>query len=193
MKFGIKRSVASLAVAGGAAALLFGGGAVSTAFSSDAGGSIAASGATVSLASSATDNMAISNLVPGGSVSAAPFTVNNNSTTPADLWLTAVGFNSTAGSPNAADVTVNIQDTNTNTGSGGVSLYNGSLTGLVGANTELGNPFPPNLQQNIVVTFTLSQNAGNSWNGAAATVPFTLHLQDASGTDNNTFVTTSNG
>ena len=39
---------------------------------------------------------------------------------------------------------------------------------------------PSGWLQHMTITFTLAQAAGNEWNGATASVPFTIHIQNAS-------------
>jgi hypothetical protein len=201
----LRTGLLALVATGGAAALVFGGTAASTAFSQDASGSITANAATVSMT---TSNMTttLSGLAPGGSASTTLY-VKNTSTTPAAFYLTNVGFTPTkAGSsgnnPTSNLITVTVTDT-VPSGSGTATypiLTDVPLNNLIGQNTLLtpsslitsGTGTPPNQLQTLTVTFTLAQNAGNNWNGAQAKVPFTVHLQDISGTDASGFVATHN-
>jgi hypothetical protein len=130
----------------------------------------------------------------------------NTSTTPAAFYLTNVGFKPTkagtsGNAPTSNLITVTVTDTVTGQYAGTYPILTAvPLTYLMSHNTPLtpsnlisnGTGTPPNQLQTLTVTFTLDQGAGNNWNGAQAQVPFTVHLQDISGTDAAGFVATHN-
>lgn len=188
----IKQGVIALIAAGGTAGLLFGGTAVSTAFTSEQNGAATVAADHVGLGLT-NGTFSVSGLLPGQTVTdSKPVMVDPSSSNAATaLYLLGgtwtINQAGTGGNPNPADLTVNISIPSL----GFSKSYNESA--LAGHTRLLYSGIPKNTGPlSATVSFTLAQAAGNDWNGAQVTIPYTLHLQDIAGTDANGYVATSN-
>lgn len=187
----IKHALVALVATGGTAGLAFGGSAVSTAFTAQQTVNATVGGASVKL--SADSSFAIANLVPGGHQSTS-FNVKTSTTTTTDMYVNVGNpYGETAGSngqpPNMKDLYFQVKDTD-----GYVNTPTYNWAQLNNHWTQVAQSIPAGTYtDSVTVTVWLAQSAGNDWNGAAGTIPVTLHLQDNSGSDANGYVATSNG
>lgn len=186
----IKHGLVALIAAGGTAGLLFGGSAVSTAFTAQQSGTASVSADTVSLTTSGTID--VGGLLPGGTTAPSQLTVDpSGSNTATALYLIggnwSVVHDGSSGSPQPADLTVNVSIPTLNwSKSFNESSLMGHVIGLYSGIPAKTRPIT------VDVSFSLAQGAGNDWNGAEVQIPYTLHLQDISGTDNGHYIAPSN-
>lgn len=180
---------AAVAVAGGTVFALFGGSAVHTQFSATAGGTATASGAHVALSVNANQNaggdFSCSQLVPGATPSSPWPTEADNGYCSITLTLTNNGnanevLSIAYSSPDASQTTSGI-DNSTDLGylyfsydyptqAGPFPYYtNGSPTGLYSFGT-----FTPGESKNVTLTITLAGLAGNEWDNATVSIPYTV-------------------
>jgi hypothetical protein len=174
----IKAIIIGAAATAGVAGIAFGGTAVSTAFSADSSASVAATGAKVAM-TTLDKNMTLTDLVPGVAQTAT-FTVTNTSTIGSALSLTDVKFvtgnwGSNNQPPTASALKVSAA---LKIGSQSYPIFtNQPLTTLEAGPLSLGNLPKGTQSADVAISVTLDPNAGNNWNGASASLPFTLHLQ----------------
>ncbi len=188
----IKQGLIALVAAGGTAGLLFGGSAVSTAFTSEQSGAATVTADHVGLQLTS-GTFSLAGLLPGQTVTDPnPVTVDpSSSNAPTAMYLLGGNWSinraGTSGNPNPADLTLNIDIPSLH--------FTRSYTesALMGHVLPLYSGIPAGTKALTVdVSFTLAQAAGNDWNGAEVTVPYTLHLQDIAGTDSGGYVANSN-
>ncbi|MDE3207129.1 MAG: hypothetical protein KGQ66_23240 [Acidobacteriota bacterium] len=208
MKRITKGAIPAIAVSGGVAALLFGGSPVSTAFTSQSNYKGTVAGASVN-GSVTNGNFSVGDLTPGGPAQMVSISFNNTGTTTEEAYVQVqnlmINRNGTGGSPNPADLQFTLLlptgSCSGTTPSSPFVYYNG-----VGTDAALTAPSGESLctysysdisamsgQWLDVATIRgaksisdtvyvgLASDAGNSWNGAIASVPYTVQFQDTSG------------
>lgn len=181
----LKRVLIPLVASGGLAAALFGGSAVSTAFTADTPTHATAAADTVNQVVSG--SISADNLLPGGT-EIGSLNYSNTGNTPTHVYLVPTSWSRTMGTdgsyPNTSDLTFTIDAPGRTITIQGSDIHMGQPISLFDA--PVGGPWK------ITVQVGLSQGAGNDWNGAKATLDYTLHAQDVSGLDANGYVATSN-
>ncbi len=209
MKRITKGAIPAVAVSGGVAALLFGGSPVSTAFTSQSTYKGTVAGASVA-GNVQNGNFSVSGLTPGGPAQPVTIGFANTGSTAEEAYVQVqnlmVDRNGTGGSPVATDLQFTLE-LPTGTYPGAVSLpgpfvvYNGAdsditLTPQSGDSlyTFSFSDFSAGsgnwldaatisagkvLQDTVYVS--LASSAGNSWNDAVVSLPYTVQFQDTSG------------